>query len=300
MAGTFHRGELAVQERAGVRAQAGKIGGSIHAEIPPAAHGFLREQRLAVAASVSQNGRVWASLLTGPHGFLEPVDERRLRIHARAPAGDPLAENLRDGADVGFLVIDLANRKRLRLNGRVELRADDFDVVTREVFGNCPKYIQARVIEDDVESPEGGGTVQRGARLDDSQSEWIRRADTFFIATRHAEAGADASHRGGNPGFIQVIDGARLAWPDYSGNRMFQTLGNLHADPRAGLLFVDFRRGRTLQLAGSAVVDWRPTRARAFPGAERVVDFAIDDVVEIDGANGLAFRFLGRSPFNPS
>src|SRR5438552_7927289 len=283
MARIFHPGELAVQSRAGVRDQAGKIGTGIRAEIPPAARDFSLGQRLVVAASVSANGRVWASLLTGQRGFLEPVDERRLRIHARPQFGDPLDESLHDGGDLGILVIDLANRKRLRLNGRVELHAEAIDVVTRQVFANCPKYIQARGIEDGVESPAGGATMRRGPRLEESQSEWIRRADTFFIATHHCEAGADASHRGGNPGFVQVIDDARLACPAYSGNRTLQTLGNLHTDPRAGLLFLDFAGGRTLQLAGSAAVDWEPSRANGFPGAERVVDFAIDEVVEIDG-----------------
>src|SRR5438045_9016193 len=118
MAPSFHPGELAVQSRAGVRDQAAKIGTGIRAEIPPVAWGFLLGQRLAVAASVSANGRVWASLLTGKPGFLEPVDERRLRIHARPLAGDPLAENLHDGADLGILVLDLPNRKRMPVEWR--------------------------------------------------------------------------------------------------------------------------------------------------------------------------------------
>ncbi len=117
--------------------------------------------------------------------------------------------------------------------------------------------------------------------------------------SRCAERGADASHRGGNPGFVRVLDASRLAWPDYSGNRMFQTLGNLARDGRAGLLFIDFDTGRTLQLTGRATVDWDEERARGFAGAERVVDFEIDRVVEIGGRAELRYRLLGRSPFNP-
>src|SRR5207237_7366283 len=111
-------------------------------------------------------------------------------------------------------------RRRLRLNGRAEPTAEGFDLVTREVFGNCPKYIQAR--SDDEDSPrDAKPTVDRATTLNRSQRDWIVAADTFFIASRHAEAGAGVSHRGGNPGFIRVLDAERVAWPDYSGNRMF-------------------------------------------------------------------------------
>jgi len=194
--------------------------------------------------------------------------------------------------------MDLEHRRRVRLNGRAELRKDGFDVVTREVFGNCPKYIQARVGE---ESPAEAGrpVVRRSSELDAGQRAWIAGADTFFIASRHREAGADASHRGGEPGFVEVLDGSRIAWPDYSGNHMFQTLGNLATEPRAGLLFVDFEEGRTLQLTGRADVDWSAERIARFAGAERVVGFAIAEVIETSGRTELRRRLTERSPFNP-
>lgn len=98
----------------------------------------------------------------------------------------------------------------------------------------------------------------------------------------------DASHWGGNPGFVQV-SGDRLRWPDYRGNAMFNTLGNLESYPRAGLLFPDFETGATLQLTGRASIDWDSAHAAASPGAERIVEFIIDEVVELralsEGAN---------------
>ena len=298
MTSVFHPGELEVQERAGVRDQAAKIGSGIHAEIPSAAHDFLRARRCVVLAGTDAGGAMWASLLTGTPGFLEPVDPRTLRIHAWPLGGDPLGEGLVDGADVGMVAIDLAHRKRMRLNGRVETRAGGFDVLLREVFANCPKYIQARVPENaDAASTTPQATA--AIRLDERQRRWVRTADTFFVGSRHAERGADASHRGGNPGFVRVVDASHLSWPDYSGNRMFQTLGNLAHDPRAGLLFVDFEIGGTLQLAGRTSVDWDEERARGFAGAERVVDFGIDRVVEIGGRADLRHRLVSRSPFNP-
>ena len=94
-------------------------------------------------------------------------------------------------------------------------------------------------------------------------------------------------------------DERRLSFPDYAGNTMFMTLGNLAANPRAGLLFLDWERGDTLQLSGRAVVDWSPERAAALPGAERVVDFEVDAVVRAPRALPLRWALEERSRFNP-
>ena len=298
MKGVFHSGELAVQERAGVGHQAARIGSGIRAQISPAVTDFLRARRFVIAAGIAPGGEVWASVLTGEPAFLETIDEHRLRVRALPVAGDPFSETLRDGGDVGLVAMDLAQRRRVRVNGRVEIRQHGFDVVAREVFGNCPKYIQARAGED-APAPVGRAETRRSTELGESQRAWIRGADTFFIATRNREAGADASHRGGEPGFVDVIDGTHLAWGDYSGNRMFQTLGNLATEPRAGMLFIDFDGGRTLQLTGRATVDWDERRIGRYVGAERVVDFATDHVVETTGRVELRRRLIDRSPFNP-
>jgi predicted pyridoxine 5'-phosphate oxidase superfamily flavin-nucleotide-binding protein len=68
----------------------------------------------------------------------------------------------------------------------------------------------------------------------------------------------------GNPGFVKILDDRRIALPDYNGNHMFNTLGNLVINPNAGLLFIDFDSGWTLQLTGRASIDWNSERAREF------------------------------------
>jgi predicted pyridoxine 5'-phosphate oxidase superfamily flavin-nucleotide-binding protein len=298
MSSVFHSGELAVQERAGVRHRAAKIGTGIRGEISPAVTDFLHARRFVIAAGLAPSGAVWAAVLAGEIGFLETIDEQRLRVRARPVAEDPFAETLRDGSDVGLVAIDLAHRRRVRVNGRVELRADGFELVIREVFGNCPKYIQVRAGEDAPAKPTTP-TARGSTELEESQRAWIRGADTFFIGTRNPEAGADASHRGGEPGFVEVIDVSHLAWGDYSGNRMFQTLGNLASDAHAGLVFIDFDGGRTLQLSGRATIDWDEKRSAHYAGAERVVDFAIERVVETRGRDELRRTLVERSPYNP-
>lgn len=81
---------------------------------------------------------------------------------------------------------------------------------------------------------------------------------------------------------------------------MFNTLGNLSANPSAGLLFVNWEQGWTLQLTGEARILWDPLRVAQFPGARRLVEFRMDRGIEIAGATGLRWRFLESSPFNPA
>lgn len=304
--GPFHTGELEVQERAGVRGMAARIGTGIRSTIPPAARAFLRQQSFVVVASTGPDGRVWASLLVGGAGFARALDERTVRLAAAPAPDDPLAVNLQDGAHLGLLAIDLAARKRMRLNGVVRLRPEGgsrvFDVHTRQVYSNCPKYIQAREWVPALRGPEHGtaGARVRAPALGSAQLAWVRAADTFFIASAHPQAGGDASHRGGPPGFVHAEDERTLLFPDYPGNTMFNTLGNLAAHPHAGLLFVDFESGATLQLTGQAAVRWDAPRSSRFPGAERLVAFRVDEVVDTAGAAPLRHCFWGASPFNPA
>ena len=297
--GVFHEGEEAVQARAGVQAESRRLGRGISRAIPDGAESFLEAQRMAVVAGVDDGGRVWASLVTGGPGFITAPDSRTLHLSATLPGRDPLGEALREGRWLGVLVFDPERRRRLRVNGRVaSARPGSIEVRTEEVFGNCPKYIQARAPEADTERPREG-LVRRGDSLDLEQRLAIERADTFFIASVHAGAGADASHRGGQPGFVRVLDERRLRIPDYAGNNMFQTLGNIAVDQRVGLLFVDFERGTTLQLSGRARILWEPADYADLKGANRAVEVEIDHVVEITGQGPLGWRFVEYSPFNP-
>lgn len=298
MSPRFHRGEIAVQERAGVRSEAARIGKSLQSTMPPAAREFLRQREFIVLGSLDENGRVWASLLTGPPGFLHAPDERTLNIAAEIASGDPLADNLRTHPQVGTLTMDLATRRRMRLNGEAEITATGIAIQAREVMSLCPKYIQAREIEGVRATTENTSLPQRSQRLSKDQQQHLSAADTFFLAT-HAEGGVDVSHRGGKPGFIRVRNASTLAWPDYRGNNLFQTLGNLELNPNAGFLFVDFSTGSTLQLTGKCQVIWDAARTREFPGAQRVMEFHIEEVLETASATGLRWRLLDYSPFNP-
>ena len=286
--GPYHAGERAVQERAGAGEMALRIGRGIRAEIPPAAAAFLAEQRFAVLGWLDQDaGGVWASAIHGEPGFLTASSASTVAVRGTLSPGDPLASRERVPAELGLIAIDFATRRRMRVNGTARGDLAGFEIATRQVYSNCPKYIQARELRRASAAP----VPSESESLSASQAALIAAADTFFIATRHEQAGADASHRGGRPGFVQVSPGRdALSWPDYPGNTMFQTLGNLEVDGRAGLLFIDFDTGSTLQLTGTAGIAWE---------AERRIDFAIDRVVEIGDALPLRWRFVDASPFNP-
>lgn len=294
----FHPGERAVQERAGVRAGADKIGASIDDAVPPAAAHFLAQRYTLYVGSVDAAGRPWASQLVGPPGFVSVPSPHSVRIDAAPGADDPLAANLRADPRVGLLALDPLTRRRYRVNGSATVRTDGtIEVAVAQAYGNCPKYIQRRepigVVPPDRDRP-----VARGTALTGAQRARLERADTFFLATVD-DGGADVSHRGGAPGFLRVLDDRTLAWPDYQGNMMFMSLGNVAVRPVAGLLIVDFDDGDVLQLTGDARIDWDPARAAGFAGAQRVVELRIHEIVDAAGASPVRWRLVEPSPFNP-
>lgn len=300
MASEYHPGELSVQERAGVREMAARIGRSIRSTIPPAAWNFLRSQPFVVVGSVDARQRVWASLLTGAPGFLQVVNEDTVRIKAQPATGDLLGDNLAANSQVGLIAIEFATRRRMRLNGKAEIGPDGtITVHAQQVYSNCPKYIQARRWRGKEPEADSTPLVHRQGILSQDQQRRIREADTFFVASHHPEGGADASHRGGRPGFVSVLNDHRLVWPDYSGNTMFQSLGNIAVNPQAGLLFIDFKTGGTLQLTGRARILWDQECISQFAGAERLVEFEVDEVIDTARAHSLEWRFLDYSPENP-
>ena len=100
----------------------------------------------------------------------------------------------------------------------------------------------------------------------------------FFLATSNAKGRCDCSFKGGGPGILRVLDARTLAFPDFSGNDLFMSLGNILENPRVGLLFVDFADGARLRVNGRASIhDQCPARA-LFPHAPRVVMVGVEEV----------------------
>jgi uncharacterized protein len=295
----FHSGEIAVQERAGVRDIAEDVGEGIVDHLPPGASEFLERRQMAVLGTVDNRGNVWASVVTGDPGFIETVDDRTLKIAAPISSSDPIVRNLASEAHAALFAPDFVASRRVRVNGRGVIKDGAIYIATDEVYGNCRRYLQERIFIGKREIPAADQKARVATALSASARAQISRADTFFIATDNPGRGADVSHKGGNPGFVRIIDQRRIAYPDYNGNSMFNTLGNLTTNPHAGLLFIDFDSGRTLQLTGRASIDWSPDRIRKFAGAERVVDFEIDQVIDTPMGFPLVAKFRQFSRNNP-
>jgi len=295
----FHSGEIAVQERAGVRDIAEDVGEDIADHLPPGASDFLERRQMAVLGSVDSRDNVWASVVTGDPGFIETVNDRKLKITAPISPSDPLIRNLESESHVALFAPDFVGSRRVRVNGRGVIRNGAIIITTDEVYANCRRYLQERIFVGSRQTPVGDRKPKLSTELSTSQQEQISRADTFFIATDNPERGADVSHKGGNPAFVHVLDARRIAFPDYNGNSMFNTLGNVTVNPHAGLLFIDFDSGRTLQLTGRASIDWNPDRVRTFPGAERVVDVELAQVIDNPAGFSLLAKFRQYSRNNP-
>jgi len=280
--GPFHAGELAAQAAAGVPAGFARVAAAmLRDHLIPQHRAFFPQLPWLLLGSVDAQGQPWASALAGPPGFVQAPDDRQLLIRARPSADDPLAAALRPGAALGLLGLQPHTRRRNRANGAL-LRADaeGLWVAVQQSFGNCPQYIQAREPRY-VDAPaQAAAPALTGQVLPPALTALVQQADTCFIASAHPGAGqagappahgVDISHRGGPPGFVRVAADGRLWLPDYRGNRLFNTLGNLLQSPRAGLLFVDFAQGGLLQLSVEAAVVTDPVRVAAWPGAQRLL-----------------------------
>jgi len=296
----FHRGELAVQSEAGVRDEAARMARMLEpVELSGGLAGFLADQSFLAVTGRDATGRLWTSPLPGPAGFLEVRSGRELAVHIGLDADDPL-HGITAGQKIGTTTVDFARRRRLRIDGVLTTATDDLLVIeVEQAYGNCPQYIQQRLLVPEAAGPQAAAGARRGTSLGPDDVELIRSADTFFLGTAHPRRGADASHRGGPPGFVR-LDESGLWWPDYPGNNLFNSLGNLAVSPEAALLFLDFTTGATLHLSGTARTDRGEVGRPGDDGHDgRIVRFTLERLV---AAHRLAAREIAHRPYprNPA
>lgn len=297
---TFHAGELAMQERAGMRERIAGAAEFIRPYMPQQHRDFFASLPMFYLAALDGTGQPWASMLVAQQGFISSPDETTLQIDGGLLAGDPLEGLLEQGAHVGGLGLEPTTRRRNRLNGEIVQRhGTSVQIAVRQSFGNCPKYIQSRqhtAQEREATAPQ----VLRSTALSAADRALIASADTYFIASAHMDhdagfgRGVDISHRGGKPGFVLVEDGHTLLAPEFMGNFFFNTLGNLAKDARAGLLFIDFASGDLLHLAVDAEIIWDGPQVQAYGGAERLLRFHVREVLRNVAA--LPFHWSAPEP----
>ncbi|MGW2092198.1 hypothetical protein [Promicromonospora sukumoe] len=229
------------------------------------------------------------------------------------------------GKMVAGLAMDLEERTRVKLAGRVlrgvvvtdeaapsgswsedPARVDvQLALSVEETLGNCPKYLNSKAVWTHEASPR---LVSESLPLPREAVELIGRSDIFFLSSRHGSGddaeSMDTNNRGGAPGFVRLFsndadEGVVLVYPEYSGNRLFQTLGNLQTDPAVGITFPDFGTGDVLYLSGRAEVLVGADAATVLPHSKVAVKVTVEAARFV--SDGLPFRGrpLAPSPYNP-
>ena len=107
--------------------------------------------------------------------------------------------------------------------------------------------------------------------IDDDDRAFIERMEMFFLATADERGRPTCSYKGGERGFVRVLDEHTIAFPSYDGNGMYLSAGNMRVNPHVGLLFIDFERRRRMRLEGVAQIDESDPLLAEYPEAQLVV-----------------------------
>ncbi|ETS78205.1 hypothetical protein PFICI_10267 [Pestalotiopsis fici W106-1] len=290
---------------------------------------------LVAFGTLDQQGRPWTTIWGGEAGFCRPIAQGFIGTNTEADARfDPVFQELfaatddesldrkivdervikpEGGKPMAALTIDLETRDRVKLSGRfvagaVTSRTDaglgafQMALQVEESLGNCPKYLNKKHITPHSPRPvllsEGSGLPLPLEAVD-----LLAQADLFFISSKHGDENMDVNHRGGPPGFMRLFRNSAnevtLVYPEYSGNRLYQTLGNLQKDPVAGIVVPDFQTGNVLYLTGRTTTLFGDKAAAYLPRTKLAVKIEIDEARFVQ--DGLPFRgdVIDYSPYNP-
>ncbi|ESZ90947.1 hypothetical protein SBOR_8665 [Sclerotinia borealis F-4128] len=321
LATEWHAGEEEMQKR--LRVPQGENPTSPY--LSPYAANLLTRSPLLALGTLDSSGRPWTTLWGGEAGFAWPVAQSVIAVKATVDLEyDPVSEFLlgkssngqikredSPGRMVGGLAIDLESRKRVKLYGRMAagtlketagngVAEASLVVKIEQSLGNCPKYLNKKHIIPRVPKPT---LVSASIPLPKKAADLITRSDLFFISSSNHDSDMDTNHRGGPPGFVRILsndaNGLIIVYPEYSGNRLYQTLGNLTTTPQAGLVFPDFNTGDVVYLTGRTEILAGEKATNLISHTNLAVKIYVEDVRYV--TDGLSFRGeIGeRSPYNP-
>jgi len=140
----------------------------------------------------------------------------------------------------------------------------------------------------------------QGSVIDPPDKDFIERVDMFFIATADQDGRPQCNYKGGQPGFVRVLDERTLAFPSYDGNGMYLSAGNIQVNPQVGLLFIDFERQKRLKINGTAAVELDDPLIEHYPGAQFVVRVTTAEVFANCQRYVHHYELVERSPFVPA
>ncbi|TQN69128.1 hypothetical protein CSHISOI_06335 [Colletotrichum shisoi] len=322
----FHAGELALHNLLKVPRQSNPTA----AGLPPSYGARIAASPLLAFGTLDRHNRPWTTLWGGEAGGVaRPIAEDVLSVRSRVDVvDDPVlsalwdvdeepGEGVKDGevvqpglrGDGGRLVaglgIDLRTRDRVKFAGRLVAGAVNggevqVAVKVEESLGNCPKYLNKKDVEARASIEKG--RVERGLPLDEGALGLVERADMVFLTSGHEES-MDTNHRGGPRGFVRVarndVGGVEIVYPEFSGNRLYQTLGNLKVNPLIGIAIPDFETSDVLYLTGSASILFGRDAAAHLPHTKLAVKITVAAAVFVESGLPFVGTPLEASPYNP-
>ena len=302
----YHAGEAQLQQQVGSRERTEQFSKVLMKDHLIDQHReFYAGLEYLFVSAVDPAGTLRATMISGAKGFLSTPDTQTLRISAIVSDVLMHLDDLKPGAMIGVVGIDMSNRRRNRMHGRIaSVTSDHIDIRVTQSYGNCPKYTNVRTVTQPYSHLNPAPPQTRNA-LSDQDRDTIRAADMFLIAsffdggTGAQYDGADMSTRSGLPGFVKV-DGNTLTLPDYFGNNLFNTFGNLQQNPVTALLFIDFQTGDTTHLNGITRLIDDPVEIAKYPKALRLLQIDVTQVRFTPQATTLRWVFHDASPYSPT
>lgn len=257
---------------------------------------LVGDKKNGQGSEISGGGRVVSGL---------PIDlmtRSRLKISGKmvtGTLGDTIAGGKGEG---GNLVgeVQLVIKVEQSLGERLHLGLYVSGMMLNPNTGNCPKYLNKKMIVAALPKPV---LISNSLPLPEVALKLISKADLFFISSSNHGSSMGTNHRGGPPGFVRVLtnDGSStsLVFPEYSGNRLYQTLGNLKMTNKAGLVFPDFETQDVLYVTGTTEILFGEAAGSVLPRSNLVVKVALTAARFVQ--KGLAFRGITDefSPYNP-
>ncbi len=287
---------------------------------------------LVAVGALDDGGWPWTTVWGGEAQFARPIAPSVLGMQSLVDVEhDPVVDALfgakkdgelirplREGEDgartakpMAALSIDLETRDRVKLAGTMAAGAvarqqggvgqAQLAMLVQESLGNCPKYLNKKAIRPHVPRPR---LETDALPLPQAAVDLVHKADLFFLSSTDGRT-MDTNHRGGAPGFVRVASNAAadggtvLVYPEFSGNRLYQTLGNLQVRPRVGIAVPDFDTGDVLYLTGTTTTLIGAAAAAVLPHTKLAVRIAVTAARFV--RDGLPFRGDGidHSPYNP-
>jgi len=290
---------------------------------PQASHTLARSPLLALG-TLDEEGRPWTTLWVGETGFSRPIGESIIGVATTVDRlNDPVVKVLLGeradgevikaeggGKMLGGLTFNLQTRQRVKLYGRMVAGAVaateegvgevQLAVKIEQSLGNCPKYMNKKQIRPHVPKPK---LELSNFPLSQSAVDLVNQADMFFISSSNHDLDMDTNHRGGPPGFVRILsndeNGLVMVYPEYSGNRLYQTLGNLITTPKAGLVFPNFDTGDVLYVTGRTEIVTGKEASNLISHTNLAVKIQMDALRYVTDGLGFRGKTGQLSPYNP-